>query len=147
MKENAASFSPIEVPLHKLQSDTRLTRIGPFIRKHKIDELAQLFNVFAGDMGLVGPRPLLAEETVTAEEKYWDRFLVLPGATGLWQAFIPNTNSPTLKLACDARYARIRSWKLDMRLLFRTVSVVFKGVEEKQLSNFSGEEKKYKKIA
>ena len=69
----------------KLKNDPRITRIGAFLRKTSLDEIPQLWNVLKGDMSLVGPRPIVADEV----ERYGDKarylFKVPPGITGLWQ--------------------------------------------------------------
>ena len=74
--------------LFKMKDDPRITPIGKFIRKYSIDELPQLWNVFIGDMSLVGPRPPLVEEVEQYEDIAYRRLLVKPGITGLWQVVV-----------------------------------------------------------
>lgn len=114
-------------PLEKDLSDLRSTWIGHFLRKYKIDELPQLFNVLKGEMSLVGPRPLSVEDSAVTPEDCVLRFAARPGLTGLWQATRPNTISGQLKIAIDRRYVKERSLLLDLRLLFLTVKVVLQG--------------------
>jgi len=108
-----------------------VSRVGRFLRGPGLDELPQLFNVLKGDMGLVGPRPLIPEELYCQEELYYlvrNRCRVRPGMTGLWQ--ITNREKgavpPFLRemLACDAFYIENRSLWLDLRILFVTVLYV-----------------------
>lgn len=114
-------------PLEKDLSDRRLTTVGNFLRKYKIDELPQLINVLRGEMSLVGPRPLPVEESAVTPEEYVLRFAVRPGLTGLWQATRPNTISGQLKIVLDQRYVRERSFLLDLKLLFLTIMIVVQG--------------------
>ncbi len=72
-------------PLFKLRQDPRVTPIGAFLRKYSLDELPQLFNVLAGPMSLVGPRPPLPEEVACYSRAAQRKLLVKPGLTGLWQ--------------------------------------------------------------
>ena len=74
-----------EATVHKIVDDPRIFRVGKFIRRYSIDELPQLFNVFRGDMSLIGPRPALAYEVEVYSEWHRRRFEAPPGITGLWQ--------------------------------------------------------------
>ena len=103
--------------------DSRVTRIGAFLRKTHLDELPQLWNVLRGDMSLVGPRPERPEFTPALERAiphYRDRLAVRPGVTGLAQVQLPpdtDMTSVRRKLAYDLYYIRYRSVFLDMRLI------------------------------
>jgi lipopolysaccharide/colanic/teichoic acid biosynthesis glycosyltransferase len=103
--------------------DSRITRIGAFLRKTHLDELPQLWNVLRGDMSLVGPRPERPEFTPALERAiphYRDRLAVRPGVTGLAQVQLPadtDLNSVRRKLAYDLYYIRYRSIWLDLRLI------------------------------
>jgi lipopolysaccharide/colanic/teichoic acid biosynthesis glycosyltransferase len=109
---------------HKLKSDPRVTPLGDFLRKSSLDELPQLFNVVVGDMGLVGPRPIVAAEA----EKYGRYFKhycsVPPGITGLWQVSGRSDVSYRRRVAMDVAYARSKSMMLDIRLLAATIPTV-----------------------
>ena len=105
---------------HKLRNDPRITRFGSFLRKSSIDELPQLFNVLRGEMSLVGPRPVTAEETARYRSRYWTYCTVRPGITGLWQISGRNDVSYRRRIAMDAVYARQLSLRLYLKVLFNT---------------------------
>lgn len=71
--------------MFKMKNDPRITRIGKFIRKTSLDELPQLWNVFRGEMSLVGPRPALPREVKNYTSYDRQRLQMIPGCTGLWQ--------------------------------------------------------------
>lgn len=110
----------------KLEVDPRITKVGGFLRKTSLDELPQLLNIIGGSLSLVGPRPVLQEET----ELYGDdRALLLackPGLTGLWQACGRSnvTYSDGARQALELRYVRQRGFLLDLKVLFWTVGAV-----------------------
>ena len=112
--------------------DPRTTWLGKYLRKFHLDELPQLFNVLAGQMSLIGPRPERPEfvSVLTAALPcYTDRLLVPPGVTGLAQINLPpdsDLNSVARKLALDLEYVETGSLWLDLRLLFCTIVRVFK---------------------
>lgn len=112
---------------HKLRDDPRITRVGHILRRTSLDELPQLWNVFTGDMSLVGPRPIVQAEI----HKYGDDFLlytqVVPGLTGMWQVSGRNNTSYEDRVELDSYYVRNWSPWLDIYLLARTFPVVFKG--------------------
>jgi exopolysaccharide biosynthesis polyprenyl glycosylphosphotransferase len=114
-----------EAPLFKMVSDPRVTRVGKIIRKTSIDELPQFFNVFKGEMSLVGPRPPLSYEVQKYESWHLRRILeVKPGITGLWQVEGRSTTSFDDMVRLDLRY--VQNWSLwfDLKILFRTVKAV-----------------------
>jgi lipopolysaccharide/colanic/teichoic acid biosynthesis glycosyltransferase len=113
--------------LFKIQDDPRITRVGRLLRKYSLDELPQLLNVLKGDMSLVGPRPPLASEVKQYELKYYRRLEVAPGITGLWQ--VEGRVSPSFQeyISLDLSYVNNWSLGLDLKILFRTISVVFAG--------------------
>ena len=108
----------------KLKSDPRITPIGQFLRTTSLDELPQLFNVMAGDMSLIGPRPIVVEEI----ERYGDAFrhycACRPGMTGLWQVSGRNGVDYVRRVNFDEQYATGWSFLLDLIVLCRTVVVV-----------------------
>lgn len=111
----------------KLKNDPRLTRIGKIIRKTSIDELPQLINVFIGNMSLVGPRPYLPREKEDMKEFYDIIVQVKPGITGYWQVRGRSDTSFEQRLRYDRQYSRDVSFFTDLKILFKTVAVVFKG--------------------
>jgi exopolysaccharide biosynthesis polyprenyl glycosylphosphotransferase len=113
--------------LFKISNDPRITRIGRYLRKYSLDELAQLWNVFKGDMSLVGPRPPLASEVKQYELEYLRRLEVAPGITGLWQVEARSSPSFDEYISLDLRYVETWSLGLDLRILIRTITVVFAG--------------------
>jgi exopolysaccharide biosynthesis polyprenyl glycosylphosphotransferase len=110
--------------LFKMKDDPRVTPLGRIIRRYSIDELPQLFNVLAGHMSLIGPRPPLPREV---EEYGWQvhrRFLVKPGVTGLWQVSGRSNLSWEETVRLDLYY--VENWTLtgDLFILFRTARAV-----------------------
>lgn len=108
----------------KLENDPRITKLGKIIRKLSVDELPQLLNVLVGDMSLVGPRPYLFREKKDMG-KYYDYIIACkPGITGLWQVSGRSDVSFKQRLKLDKRYANERGLKFDIKILFKTFSVV-----------------------
>jgi exopolysaccharide biosynthesis polyprenyl glycosylphosphotransferase len=110
--------------LFKIADDPRITRVGRILRRWSLDELPQLVNVLRGDMSLVGPRPLIAEEDSRIEGYYRRRLDLAPGITGDWQAL----GSARIPLDEMVRldYLYVASWSLwgDVRILLRTIPYV-----------------------
>jgi lipopolysaccharide/colanic/teichoic acid biosynthesis glycosyltransferase len=106
--------------LKKLTSDPRVTRVGAFLRRTSLDELPQLFNVVAGQMSLVGPRPALAYELEHYEPPHFERFSVRTGLTGLWQVSGRSELGFREMLDLDAAYARDAGPRMDLQILART---------------------------
>jgi lipopolysaccharide/colanic/teichoic acid biosynthesis glycosyltransferase len=106
--------------LYKLAVDDRITPVGRWIRRWSLDELPQLFNVVAGDMSLVGPRPAIPYEVAEYPNWYLDRFAVKPGLTGLWQVSGRNERTYEEMVRLDIEYAERRSFFLDLSILART---------------------------
>jgi Undecaprenyl-phosphate galactose phosphotransferase WbaP len=112
----------------KLRYDPRITRVGRFLRKSSLDELPQLWNVFRGEMSLVGPRPLIEWEAPLRSGASYELYkLVKPGITGLWQVSGRNDTSYASQVALDSHYVRNWSVWLDLMILTRTVSAVLLG--------------------
>ncbi|WP_255470664.1 sugar transferase [Pseudarthrobacter sp. B4EP4b] len=113
--------------LFKMKQDPRVTRIGRLLRKYSLDELPQLFNVLAGSMSLVGPRPPLPSEVQSYEYDVRRRLLVKPGLTGLWQVSGRSNLSWQDSVRLDLYY--VENWSLagDLIILLRTVRAVFGG--------------------
>lgn len=113
--------------LFKLKNDPRVTNVGRFLRKFSLDELPQLFNIFAGSMSLVGPRPPLPSEVEAYEHDVRRRLLVKPGLTGLWQVSGRSNLSWQDSVRLDLYY--VENWSLagDLIILLRTIRAVFRG--------------------
>jgi len=109
---------------HKLRNDPRIVGIGRFLRRSSLDELPQLFNVLRGEMSLVGPRPIVAEE-IERYGRYFARYCqVKPGITGLWQVSGRNDVSYRRRVAIDVKFASEKSVGLYLRILVMTVPMV-----------------------
>lgn len=111
----------------------KITKLGIFLRKYKIDELPQFINVIKGDLSLIGPRPLLQEY-----DKYYNlyenkRFEVMPGITGLSQIKLKSTNNWKHKFTYDVFYARNISFKLDMLILCLTIKLLFEIIIKRKI--------------
>ena len=112
---------------HKLKNDPRIIGIGNFLRKTSFDELPQLFNVLAGDMAVVGPRPIIPPEIARYGRHFGAYCSVRPGITGLWQVTGRSDTSFRRRVACDIVYARRKSPLVDLRIIMCTVPVVLIG--------------------
>ncbi|WP_373461614.1 sugar transferase [Pseudarthrobacter sp. W1I19] len=112
--------------LFKIKNDPRVTRSGRFLRKYSLDELPQLFNIFAGTMSLVGPRPPLAQEVDSYEQHVRRRLLVKPGLTGLWQVSGRSNLSWQDSVRLDLYYVENWSLMADLVIILRTVRAVFR---------------------
>ena len=109
----------------KISNDPRVTRAGRFLRRCQLDELPQLINVLRGEMSLVGPRPLVAEEDSRIEGFNRRRLDVLPGITGVWQVLGSSTRVPLQEMVkVDYIYGANWSLWLDIKILLRTVPLV-----------------------
>ncbi|WP_075618323.1 sugar transferase [Paenisporosarcina indica] len=111
---------------HLLPDDIRLTAFGKTLRKFSLDELPQLWNVFKGDMSIVGPRPLLVEYLSLYNSRQAKRHDVRPGITGWAQVNGRNAISWEQKFEYDVWYVENQSFWLDNKILFMTVLKVFK---------------------
>jgi len=113
--------------LFKMRDDPRVTRIGRVLRRYSVDELPQLFNVLAGQMSLVGPRPPLPSEVARYERDAHRRLLVKPGLTGLWQVSGRSDLDWTETVRLDLYYVENWSVALDGEILWKTLSAVVRG--------------------
>lgn len=110
----------------KLRNDPRVHPVGNFLRRTSLDELPQLFNVLAGQMSLVGPRPVTQAEMQEYGPKAGCYLALRPGITGLWQVSGRSNTSYSQRVDLDERYFQQQSLLLDLRILLRTVRVVLK---------------------
>jgi undecaprenyl phosphate N,N'-diacetylbacillosamine 1-phosphate transferase len=105
-------------------ADARVTRVGRFLRQTSLDELPQLFNVLAGDMSLVGPRPDQVDQARFYSAAEWGRSVVKPGITGLAQINGRNAISWAERTQIDLEYVVHQSLLLDLRILWQTFPYV-----------------------
>lgn len=109
----------------KLRHDPRITRLGHLLRRSSLDELPQLWNVFTGDMSLVGPRPMmLSQRDLYSGQAY---YLLRPGITGYWQTEGRNSTTFQARAEFDTVYEEGLAFATDVRILARTISVVVNG--------------------
>ena len=112
-------------PVFKINDDPRITKVGKVIRKTSIDELPQLFNVLKGDMSLVGPRPPIPHEVDQYNSYQMQRLAVKPGLTCIWQVSGRNNIGFDEWVEMDIEYIKTRNLWLDIKLIFKTVGVLF----------------------
>jgi lipopolysaccharide/colanic/teichoic acid biosynthesis glycosyltransferase len=125
-----ADAEAVSGPVWAQSNDPRITSVGRFIRKTRLDELPQIFNVLLGDMAMIGPRPERPHfvETLAKEIPYFDqRHIVKPGLTGWAQINYPYGNTvedSKNKLQFDLFYIKHQSFLLDLSILFSTIKTV-----------------------
>ncbi|MBQ6816119.1 MAG: sugar transferase [Clostridia bacterium] len=129
--KNLLVSNEMDGPVFKIKDDPRITKFGKFIRKTSLDELPQLFNILIGDMSIVGPRPALPREVDFYNTYHNQRLLVRPGLTCIWQ-IQPLRNSINFEdwVNLDIEYINKQSFLLDLKIIFKTISAVFKGYGE-----------------
>jgi exopolysaccharide production protein ExoY len=108
----------------KLRNDPRVTWLGKILRKSSIDELPQLFNILRGDMSLVGPRPIVADELEFYGQDVRHYLKTRPGLTGIWQTNGRSRLSYATRVACDRYYVRHWSMWLDVVALIKTLPAI-----------------------
>lgn len=127
-----------------LPDEKRLTKYGKFLRGTSLDEIPELFNIFAGHMSIVGPRPLLVQYLPLYSEEQRNRHNVRPGLTGLAQVSGRNAISWNERFMLDCKYVKKVGFFRDLKILFLTVLVVFKreGISSETsetMEDFTGE--------
>ena len=132
-REELSPLNEADGYLFKVKNDPRITRIGKFIRKYSIDELASLWNVLVGEMSLVGPRPLpysdMEKDLENPKYKFWaeKRSEVPPGITGLWQISGRSDLDFEEMVKLDIYYVENWSLLLDLKILLKTFVTVLSG--------------------
>ena len=123
--EDLLKNNEMDGPAFKIKDDPRITRVGKFIRKTSIDELPQLWNIFKGDMSIVGPRPALPREVEQYNDLQKQRMFIQPRLTCYWQ-IQPNRNDISCDewMALDLKYIEERSFLVDWKIIFLTVKAV-----------------------
>ncbi|MBU3111020.1 sugar transferase [Clostridium lacusfryxellense] len=110
----------------KFENDARITKLGKFLRKSSLDELPQLLNILIGNMSVVGPRPIVEKE-IEKYGIYGDKLLTIkPGLTGNWQAGGRSDTTYDERVQLDMQYIDKRNFWMDIKIIFKTVFVVFK---------------------
>ena len=127
-KKELMSQNEMKGNMFKMENDPRVTPIGHFLRKYSIDELPQFWNVLIGEMSLVGTRPPLEDEYENYALHHKARLSIKPGLTGMWQV----SGRSDIKdfeqvVALDTEYISNWSLGLDIKIIFKTIAVVFGG--------------------
>ncbi|WP_170359788.1 MULTISPECIES: sugar transferase [Ruegeria] len=109
----------------KLRNDPRIIKFGSLLRKSSMDELPQFWNVFVGDMSMVGPRPMMVNQRELYPGKFYNS--MRPGLSGPWQVSRRSQSSFAERAYHDTEYWKNMSFASDLSILMRTVSVVLRG--------------------
>ena len=126
-KESLRALNEADGPAFKIKNDPRITKVGKFLRATNIDELPQLLNILMGDMSVVGPRPPLPDEVEQYSDSDRQRLLVTPGLTCYWQASTDRNDITFARwMELDRKYIAERSVGVDLKLIFKTVYVIFR---------------------
>lgn len=112
-------------PFFKIKNDPRLTGVGKFLRKFRIDEIPQLVNVLSGKLSLIGPRPHEPEEVIFYPPQYRHLILEKAGVTGLSQVSGASSLPFLKELELDSHYVKNRSAGLDAKILAKTAKIIF----------------------
>ena len=126
MKVNAPDLRNEDGSTFNSVSDSRVTRVGHFLRETSIDEIPQVFNILIGDMSIIGPRPGDVESKDTYRQDEKDKLLIRPGITGFTQAYYRNNIGVREKRLYDAWYAHNVSLLLDIKIFMKSIKTVLK---------------------
>ncbi|HSS99043.1 MAG TPA: exopolysaccharide biosynthesis polyprenyl glycosylphosphotransferase, partial [Terriglobales bacterium] len=127
LQEELRAQNERQGPFFKMGNDPRITRLGRFLRRYSIDELPQLWNVFKGEMSMVGPRPHPLPDFEGYELDHLRRLNITPGLTGLWQITARSDPSFERNMELDLEYIEHWSLWLDIKILWKTIAVVLRG--------------------
>jgi lipopolysaccharide/colanic/teichoic acid biosynthesis glycosyltransferase len=126
-KVSLLHLNEAEGPLFKIRDDPRITRVGKLLRKFSFDELPQLYNIFKGEMSLIGPRPPLPKEVEQYQEWHKRRLEVAPGLTGLSQISGRSDLTFDETALLDIYYIENWSLALDTKIILQTIPRVIFG--------------------
>lgn len=120
-KMHELQHGPVEANhTFKLNNDSRVTRVGAFLRKTSLDEIPQFWNVLKGDMSMVGPRPPIPYEVEMYKPWHHERLYATPGITGLWQVASRNSGNFEEMVRLDIDYIQRQSLLLDLKIILKT---------------------------
>lgn len=129
-EELIKSFTPEQMKEFKenfkLENDPRITKVGKILRKTSLDELPQLINILKGELSIIGPRPVIEEELERYGENKLKFLSVTPGLTGYWAANGRSNTSYDERMKMELYYIDNMSWKMDMKVFFKTIISVLK---------------------
>lgn len=126
MKVNSPNILNKDGSTFNSKNDSRVTKVGKFIRETSLDEVPQIINVLKGEMSIIGPRASLADALTTYKDDEIDKMNVKPGITGFTQAYYRNGLTNREKRLKDAWYANNVSFILDIKIFFKTIITVLK---------------------
>ena len=115
----------------KLIYDSRVTKLGKYLRKTSLDELPQFINILKGEMSLIGPRPIVEKEIEKYGEKKEKFLSVKPGLTGYWQAYATKNTTYTERIEMELYYVDNKSLLFDLKIFFKSIKTVIKKAIEK----------------
>lgn len=126
LKSQLINLNEADGPAFKIKNDPRITSIGKFLRKTGLDEFPQLINVIAGQMSLIGPRPLVPNEVNEQEEWHLKRMCIKPGITCTWQIKPERNRVPYSEwMRLDKEYVENWSGLRDIKIFFGTIKSIF----------------------
>ena len=129
-EELIKSFTPEQIKEYKenykLTNDPRITKIGKILRKTSLDELPQLINIIKGELSIIGPRPVIAEELKKYEDNISKFLSVTPGLTGYWAANGRSNITYEQRMEMELYYIDNMSLKMDIKIFFKTIKTVLK---------------------
>lgn len=128
LREELLEQNEASGPIFKIRHDPRITKIGGYLRRTSLDEIPQLWNVLKGEMSLVGPRPLPLVESEQIVGRERRRLAMKPGITGMWQCNGRSSSTYEHLIAMDLHYVDNWSLALDLKLLLKTIPIVFRCV-------------------
>jgi len=109
------------------EGDTRITRVGRFLRRFSLDELPNLVNILRGEMSIIGPRPTIQVQVAQYTDRQRGRLAIRPGLTG-WAQIHGRTSLPwTERIELDLWYIEHRSWRLDLKIVWKTITMLITG--------------------